>query len=323
MFWAGRVNAVLAIVAFVGLVVCWAVQGPAGAAGWLIIMLVIRIGIRILDTVWTAATGIHQHLQAIGEIDERRQSGGFERRRAMGALACHIADELIAGRPAPCVEHAERFTRIDGLLPALANELVSQHDMAIAHRTHLAERLEADGGENGAKAAAILRGMNALAEAQVERDISGNLVSVVIDGLEATVSEFAGLQRVVQRVAREAGHDVARSFGEQIAAASTKDTRMARYRAQEAARRERSLAKAAEEKIRAAEKRGYCEGSDAAFAIFETKIPEAELRGFYQGRNKAWTIVMNRLAMMPGLHEDGQAVLRAVSKSIAMMQKEG
>lgn len=57
MFWAGRVNAVLAIVAFVGLVVVWAIQGPAGAAGWLIIMLFIRIGIRILDTVWTAATG--------------------------------------------------------------------------------------------------------------------------------------------------------------------------------------------------------------------------------------------------------------------------
>lgn len=57
MFWAGRVNAVLAIVAFIGLIVCWAVQGPAGAAGWLIIMLFVRIGIRILDTVWTAATG--------------------------------------------------------------------------------------------------------------------------------------------------------------------------------------------------------------------------------------------------------------------------
>lgn len=57
MFWAGRVNAVLAIVAFIGLVVCWAVQGPAGAAGWLIIMFLVRIGIRILDTVWTALTG--------------------------------------------------------------------------------------------------------------------------------------------------------------------------------------------------------------------------------------------------------------------------
>lgn len=57
MFWAGRVNAVLAIVAFIGLIVCWAVQGPAGAAGWLIIMLVVRIGLRIVDVVWTAATG--------------------------------------------------------------------------------------------------------------------------------------------------------------------------------------------------------------------------------------------------------------------------
>ena len=57
MFWAGRVNAVLAIVAAIGVVICWAVQGPAGAAGWLLIMFVIRIAIRILDTLWTAATG--------------------------------------------------------------------------------------------------------------------------------------------------------------------------------------------------------------------------------------------------------------------------
>lgn len=57
MFWAGRVNAVLAIIAAIGVVVCWAVQGPAGAAGWLIIMLLVRIGIRILDTLWTAVFG--------------------------------------------------------------------------------------------------------------------------------------------------------------------------------------------------------------------------------------------------------------------------
>lgn len=57
MFWAGRVNAVLAIVACVGLFVFWAIQGPAGAAGWLIIMFAIRIGIRIIDVIWTALTG--------------------------------------------------------------------------------------------------------------------------------------------------------------------------------------------------------------------------------------------------------------------------
>lgn len=57
MFWAGRVNAVLAIVAAAGVVICWAVQGAAGAAGWLIIMLLVRIGIRILDVIWTALTG--------------------------------------------------------------------------------------------------------------------------------------------------------------------------------------------------------------------------------------------------------------------------
>lgn len=57
MFWAGRVNAVLAILTFVGLVVVWSVQGPGAAAGWLIVMVLVRIGIRILDTVWTAITG--------------------------------------------------------------------------------------------------------------------------------------------------------------------------------------------------------------------------------------------------------------------------
>lgn len=57
MFWAGRVNAVLAITTFVGLVVVWSVQGPGAAAGWLIVMVLVRVGIRILDTVWTAITG--------------------------------------------------------------------------------------------------------------------------------------------------------------------------------------------------------------------------------------------------------------------------
>lgn len=57
MFWAGRVNAVLAIVAAVGVIVCWAVQGPAGAAGWLIIMFAVRVAIRIVDVIWTAVFG--------------------------------------------------------------------------------------------------------------------------------------------------------------------------------------------------------------------------------------------------------------------------
>ena len=56
--------------------------------------------------------------------------------------------------------------RIDALDPAPANKMVNQHDTSIATRTHLAERLEADGGENGAKAAAILRGMNPVADSK-------------------------------------------------------------------------------------------------------------------------------------------------------------
>lgn len=57
MFWLGRLNAILAIVAAVGVVVVWAVQGPAAAAGWLVFMFVLRIALRIVDVVWTAATG--------------------------------------------------------------------------------------------------------------------------------------------------------------------------------------------------------------------------------------------------------------------------
>ena len=49
--------AVLAIVAAVGVVICWAVQGPAGAAGWLIIMFAVRVGLRIVDVIWTAVFG--------------------------------------------------------------------------------------------------------------------------------------------------------------------------------------------------------------------------------------------------------------------------
>lgn len=72
MFWLGRLNAILAIVAFVGLVIVWAVQGPAGAAGWLIIMLLVRVALRILDVLWTAATGnpLFYHTKILDRRDE-------------------------------------------------------------------------------------------------------------------------------------------------------------------------------------------------------------------------------------------------------------
>jgi hypothetical protein len=57
MFWLGRLNAIVAIVAAVGVVIAWAIEGPAGAAGWLLLMFVLRIALRIVDVVWTAATG--------------------------------------------------------------------------------------------------------------------------------------------------------------------------------------------------------------------------------------------------------------------------
>lgn len=107
---------------------------------------------------------ITSHVLAIDKADDEKAISFYERKKNLEALACKVADELIAGRPVPVFNQAESITRIDGVLTQLANELVRQHDMAIAHRTHLAERLEADGGENGAKAAAILRGMNALAQ---------------------------------------------------------------------------------------------------------------------------------------------------------------
>lgn len=72
MFWLGRLNAILAIVAFAGLVIVWAIQGPAGAMGWLIIMFALRIGIRILDTIWAAATGnpLFYHTKILDRRDE-------------------------------------------------------------------------------------------------------------------------------------------------------------------------------------------------------------------------------------------------------------
>ena len=107
---------------------------------------------------------ITSHVLAIDKADDEKAISFYVRKQNLEALACKVADELIAGRPVPVFNQAESITRIDGMLTQLANELVHQHDIAIAHRTHLAERLEADGGENGAKAAAILRGMNAVAQ---------------------------------------------------------------------------------------------------------------------------------------------------------------
>mgnify|MGYP000594316427 CR=1 FL=1 len=57
MFWLGRINAVLAILLFVGIVFFWWLQGPAGAGGWIIIMGVIRFALKVVDVLWTAATG--------------------------------------------------------------------------------------------------------------------------------------------------------------------------------------------------------------------------------------------------------------------------
>lgn len=72
MFWLGRLNAILAIVVFLGLVIVWAVQGPGAAFGWLIFMGLLRIAIRIVDVVWTAATGnpLFYHTKILDRRDE-------------------------------------------------------------------------------------------------------------------------------------------------------------------------------------------------------------------------------------------------------------
>lgn len=270
---------------------------------------------------------IDPHLQIISDIDQRKDSGALDRRRAISGLVYRLADELIAGHPAPRSDDPGFFTRIDGLVPALANELVRQHDMAIAHRTHLAERLEADGGENGAKAAAILRGMNAMADIPMTTVQGREAAVLVCDALEALAPEFVGLQRAVHEAARDIGHDLVRSAGAYIAAAPKRLKGRAWV---EDAKRRRDAGVPIGEIIReagrdadleAAEKRGYCAGSDAAFAIFETKIQEAELRGFDKGRNKALSIVLNeRKNWSKDLVRD---VLGKVSEAIVYMQKEG
>lgn len=125
---------------------------------------------------------IDPHLQIIRDIDQRKDSGVLDRRRAISGLVYRLADELLAGHPAPRFDDPSYFTRIDGLVPALATELVRQHDTAIAHRTHLAERLEAGGGESGAKAAQILRAMNKQAE-----PTTGRPLEFCFGGLRATL----------------------------------------------------------------------------------------------------------------------------------------
>lgn len=73
MFWLGRLNAILAILAAAGVVVAWAAEGPAGAAGWLVVMLVLRFALRVIDTMWIAATGnpLFYQVKILDRSDER------------------------------------------------------------------------------------------------------------------------------------------------------------------------------------------------------------------------------------------------------------
>lgn len=57
MFWLGRLNAIFAIVAFAGLVIIWMTSGVQAALGWIIVVGIVRVALRVMDIVWTAATG--------------------------------------------------------------------------------------------------------------------------------------------------------------------------------------------------------------------------------------------------------------------------
>lgn len=263
---------------------------------------------------------ITSHVLAIDKADDEKAISFYERKKNLEALVCKVADELIAGRPVPVFNQAESITRIDGLLTQLANELVRQHDMAIAHRTHLAERLEADGGENGAKAAAILRGMNPVADSKAAllrargdtfasipmTTVQGQASAVAVaDALEALAPEFAGLQRAVHEAARDIGHDLARSVGEHIAAAPKRLKGRAWV---EDAKRRRNAGVPLGDIIRQA-------GHDA-------DLEAAELRGFYQGRNQAWRLLMENQKRHPDTIKVSRAFLGDFQRDLLHMQKE-
>lgn len=57
MFWVGRLNAFIAILSFVGVVVVWSYAGVSDALVWLFAMAVLRVALRIVNTVWTAVVG--------------------------------------------------------------------------------------------------------------------------------------------------------------------------------------------------------------------------------------------------------------------------
>jgi len=57
MFWIGRLNAILAIVGFVGLGVMWYGGAIQAAIGWVIVMFLVRIALGVMNTLWTAISG--------------------------------------------------------------------------------------------------------------------------------------------------------------------------------------------------------------------------------------------------------------------------
>lgn len=239
---------------------------------------------------------ILSHVQAIDAFDQRNGAESWQRKRNLEVLACTVADELIAGRPVPVFNDASGVIRIGGFIPELANELVRQHDMAIAHRTHLSERLEADGGENGAKAAAILRGMNEAADPSKEDDLptSSDLwpprPSFQIHFIKTHGEGGGGCGVPVAGSGAGGGGGSCQGIID----------RTARYHAHEAARRERSLAKDAEQKIRA-----------------------AELRGFYQARDRAFHLILENQGRHPDTIKVSKAFLADLQRDIVHMNKEG
>jgi hypothetical protein len=300
---------------------------------------------------------ITSHVLAIDKADDEKAISFYERKKNLEALACKVVDELVAGRPVPVFDKAESVTRIDGMLPVLANELVSHHDMAIAHRTHLAERLEADGGENGAKAAAILRGMNAAAEAHVDEDEAVK-VSVVSasDVADTVTSVFAGLQSALYEAACGIGKDLARSVAENTARrAEGQSTRIAVVSNQSEEPHWNDTARITKEDFAAmfqilsqpggrldvyspgvpiysycvagielpnTDQRAEEQRAFRARSLF-TQCQNAEARGFYHGRDKAWRLLMENQKRHPDTIKASRAFLGDLQRDLLHMQKDG
>tara|TARA_R110002074_G_scaffold125024_2_gene261900 strand:+ start:18545 stop:18802 length:258 start_codon:yes stop_codon:yes gene_type:complete len=57
MIWIARYNAVMSIIAVVGIIIFWAASGPMDAIAFLLFMLFLRFFFFVANILWTAVTG--------------------------------------------------------------------------------------------------------------------------------------------------------------------------------------------------------------------------------------------------------------------------